>query len=221
MSPHIILNTDRRSPNSLDAWILGSGISSLASAVSLLQDTHVPPWRIHILESHGMAGGAAANAGDPENGYHYGAGGMPLLNAVFMEELLSKVPSIAHPQKTILDEVKEYNENNVPKALPSTRFLTRRKLSSGLGRIGANRARLGLRDRVSLFMLTCRSEASLGRSRISDCFRDGFFKTNYWLTMASTCAALLNIFPGERALLTSYAVSASNLGIALPNFAAI
>lgn len=202
MSSHIILNTDRRAPNRLDAWILGTGISSLASAVSLLQDAHVPPGRIHILESHGMAGGAAANAGDPENGYHYGAGEMPLLNAVFMEELLSKVPSTAHSQKTILDELKEYNESNVPKGLPSTRFLTR-KLSSGLGRIGANRARLGLRDRISLFMLTCRSEASLGRSRISDCFRDRFFETTYWLTMASTCAALFIFFPGERAILTS------------------
>jgi oleate hydratase len=190
-SSHIMLNADRRSPNRLDAWILGSGISSLASAVSLLQEAHVPPERIHLLESHGVVGGGTASAGDLVNGYHYLAGGMPLFNSVCIEELLSRIPSTARSSKTVLDDMKEYNETNVPKEVPRTRFLVRRPY--GLGRIDANRARLGLRDRISVFMLASRSEKSLGRSRISDCFRVGFFKSTYWLTMASTCAASINI----------------------------
>lgn len=193
-----MLKAERRSPNSLDAWIIGSGISSLASAVSLLQGGHVPPERIHILESRDTVGDEAS-AGDPVNGYHYHAGGMPLVKGAYMEELLSRIPSTTRPYKTVLDDLDKYNESNVHKEVPRTGFLTRKP--HGLGRIEANRTSLGLRDRMSVFKLTSRSEKSLGRSRISDCFRDRFFKTPYWLTMASTCGVLVNIPRGD--ILTS------------------
>lgn len=190
-SSHVILNADHRSPNHLDAWTVGSGISSLASAVSLLQEHHVPPERIHILESRGTVGAETASAGDQVNGYHYRAGGMPLFSGVCMEDLLSRIPSTSRSHKSVLDDLKEFYENDVPKDVSRTRFLTRKP--HGLGRIDANRARLGLRDRFSVFKLCSRSEKALGRSRISDHFRDGFFKTTYWLTMASTCAASAKI----------------------------
>jgi oleate hydratase len=157
MSSHIVLN----------AWILGSGISSLASAVRLLQESHVPPERIHIFESQGTAGGETASAGDQVNGYHYCAGGMTLFDGVCMEELLSRIPSTARPHQTVLDDVKECC-HNVPKEMRGTRFLSQKP--HGLRCIDASQASLGLRDRISVFILTSRSEKSLGRSRISDCF---------------------------------------------------
>jgi oleate hydratase len=92
-SSHIRPSTDCLSPNRLDTWVLGCGISSLASAVSLLQEAQVPPEHIPILQSQGMVGGGTASAGDLANGYHYCAGRTPLLNAVFMVELLSMIPS--------------------------------------------------------------------------------------------------------------------------------
>lgn len=46
---------------------------------------------------------------------------------------------------------------------------------------------------ISVFKLCSKSEKALGRSRVSDPFRDGIFKTSYWPTMASTCATSVNI----------------------------
>ncbi|PYH54061.1 oleate hydratase [Aspergillus niger CBS 101883] len=143
--------TWRRLPEGMDAWILGAGISSLTAAVHLIQEAHVPPSRVHILETLSQAGGGSISTGDPVNGYDCRAGGMPPFNDVCMEELLSLVPSKTNPNLTVLEEFHEFWDTEAVKDHPHTRFLTRHK--HGLERIDAKRASLGLRDRVDLFML--------------------------------------------------------------------
>lgn len=61
----------------MDAWILGSGVQSLAAAVYLIEEAKVPPNRVHILETIGKAGESTANVGDPVNGYEYRGGAVP------------------------------------------------------------------------------------------------------------------------------------------------
>ncbi|CRG92352.1 Oleate hydratase [Talaromyces islandicus] len=51
-----VLAPGHRSPKKVNAWILGSSIASLASAVHLICDAKVPASQIHILESHGIPG---------------------------------------------------------------------------------------------------------------------------------------------------------------------
>ncbi|KAI2851438.1 hypothetical protein CBS12448_8521 [Aspergillus niger] len=175
---------ERRLPEGMDAWILGAGISSLTAAVHLIQEAHVPPSRVHILETLSQAGGGSISTGDPVNGYDCRAGGMPPFNDVCMEELLSLVPSKTNPNLTVLEELHEFWDTEAVKDHPHTRFLTRHK--HGLERIDAKRASLGLRDRVDLFMLASKSDKSLGCSRICDHFSNSFFKSYYWMLLSTT-----------------------------------
>lgn len=175
-----------RPPGETDAWILGCGLPSLAAAVHLVQEAKVPAARVHILETLSVAGGSTANGGDVENGYEYRAGAMPAFNDVCVEDLLSQVPSKSRKDKTALDDILEYDQLHPLTDGPGTRFLT--KKSKGLDRIEGKRVNLGLRDRMDLFMLASKTEKSLGRSKIQDHFSDSFFRSNYWLTLATTYA---------------------------------
>jgi oleate hydratase len=175
--------SERRDPNDLDAWILGSGIGSLTAAIHLIQEANVPPSRIHFLEALEFAGGGTATCGDPVNGYHYRAGVMPILIDAWTERLFSLVPSKTDPNKTLLDMM-EINRSKPPTKKLHTRFLARK--SWGVERINTKDIRLGLRDHMDLLRLGFKSERSLGRARISDYFHKSFFQSDYWLLLAST-----------------------------------
>ncbi|RHZ63630.1 oleate hydratase [Aspergillus thermomutatus] len=174
--------TVSRDPNSLDAWILGSGIASLTAAVHLIKEAKVPPSRIHILEEQSEAGAGSTSKGDVESGYHYRAGCLLPFCDNQMEELLALVPSET-PGKSVWDDIQEYFEENVPKQASRTRFLARRK--TGLERIEGRRFHLGIKDRMNLFLLSSKTESALGRSHIREHFSVGFFRTNYWLMLAT------------------------------------
>ncbi|KAE8353404.1 oleate hydratase [Aspergillus coremiiformis] len=171
-------------PDTLDVWILGSGMATLASAVHLIQEANVPPARIHILEKLSMAGGGSVSEGDATSGYNYRPGGMPPFNGEPMQELLSVVPSRTRRNKTALDDILEYGGTHILNRTSHTRLLARR--SHDLIPIDPRKIGLGLRDRIDLFMLTSKTEKTLGRTRIKDYFNEGFFKSNYWLMLATT-----------------------------------
>ncbi|KAE8154458.1 67 kDa myosin-cross-reactive antigen family protein [Aspergillus avenaceus] len=147
-------------------------------------EAKVPPERIHILEKLSAAGGGTVSSGDAENGYEYRAGGMPPFNDTSMEELLSIVPSRTRTGKTALDDILEFGGTHILNKTSHTRFLTRK--SHGVGRIDPRKVSLGLRDRIDLFMLASKTEKALGRTRIKDYFGASFFKSNYWLMLATT-----------------------------------
>ncbi|KAJ5294686.1 hypothetical protein PENANT_c014G03716 [Penicillium antarcticum] len=168
----------------MDAWILGSGIASLTAAVHLIKEAKIPPSRIHIIETLEKAGGGSASTGDPVNGYDYRAGAMPAFNNIYVEKLLSIVPSKSDPKKTTLDDICEFRRSRPPHKSPNTRILSRK--TSGLARISPNQMGVGLRDRIALYMLSSKTEKGLGRSRIQDHFHSSFFRSSHWLTLATT-----------------------------------
>lgn len=83
------LTSYHRPPSGMDAYILGSGPSSLSAAVYLLEEPKIPANRIHILETLSKAGGSTANIGDPVHGYEYRAEVMPTFSGAFFEDLLA------------------------------------------------------------------------------------------------------------------------------------
>ncbi|PYH49590.1 oleate hydratase [Aspergillus saccharolyticus JOP 1030-1] len=182
----------------IHAYILGAGITSLSAAVHLLQEGHLPASHIHILETLDQAGGGTVSCGDAEQGYHYRAGGMPLLNGEAMATLLAEVPSETHPGKSVLDDLYEYwglsassahqqqqQQQQQSSECHQTRLLRRSK--HGLVRIDCKRStNLGLRDRMEVFRFMNKRETVLGRSRISDYFGKGFFGGCYWGVLSTT-----------------------------------
>lgn len=176
------INMAKRNPERLDAWILGSGIAPLTAAVHLIQEAHVPPSHIHIIESLSVAGGQTASHGDAENGYDFRAGVRPQYNDMCMDALLSLVPSTSDPSRSVRDEILEF-ATSLEVQPPRARFLARK--THGVGRVDAKKMALGLRDRIDLFTLASKSEKTLGRGRICDFFTEGFFRSGYWLSLAT------------------------------------
>ncbi|KAE8395992.1 67 kDa myosin-cross-reactive antigen family protein [Aspergillus alliaceus] len=145
---------------------------------------NVPPEKVHIIEKLRMAGGGSISEGGPVNGYNFRAGGMPPFNGAPMQELLKLVPSRTQKNKTALDDILEYANTGLVDRISHTRLLTNKPQS--LGRIDPRKINLGLRDRIDLFMLTSKPEKTLGRTRIKDHFNEAFFKSNYWIVLATT-----------------------------------
>ncbi|PYH77387.1 67 kDa myosin-cross-reactive antigen like protein [Aspergillus uvarum CBS 121591] len=198
----------------IHAYILGAGITSLSAAVHLLQEGHLPASHIHILETLDQAGGGTVSSGNAEEGYHYRAGGMPLLNGDAMATLFAEVPSDVNPGKSVLDDLYEYwglpaatagyqqqqqhggrlgeestqhpqHQQHQHSQCHQTRLIRRSK--HGLVRIDYKRStNLGLRDRVEVFRYMNKTEVALGRSRIQDHFGKGFFGGSYWGVLSTT-----------------------------------
>lgn len=178
------MSSEPRPPGDIDAWVLGSGVPSLAAAVYLIEEANVPPNRVHILEAVSMAGGSTANAGDPVNGYEYRTGITAVFDDACVENLLSMVPSETGTGKTALDDILEFNESEPLEKTPHTRFLVEK--SNGISCVGPKHVSLGLRDRMDMFKFAAKTEKSLGRSRIRDYFHETFFQSNHWLVLATT-----------------------------------
>lgn len=87
------LNRSKRCPAETEAWILGSGTSSLASALYLIKDAQVPPSKVHILDSHDSVGQILHQAGNPSKGYDQFAGCLPVPIGVPLKELPASIPS--------------------------------------------------------------------------------------------------------------------------------
>ncbi|RAL14491.1 oleate hydratase [Aspergillus homomorphus CBS 101889] len=185
----------------IHAYILGAGITSLSAAVHLLQEGHLPASHIHILETLEQAGGGTVSSGNAEQGYHFRAGGMPLLNGKAMATLLAEVPSDAHPGKSVLDDLYEYwgqspteryhhdrqAEDHAQHQQQSHQTRLLRRSKHGLVRVDCKRStNLGLRDRVEVFRFMNKNETALGRSRIRDHFGKGFFGGCYWGVLSTT-----------------------------------
>lgn len=168
----------QRAPDNLDAWILGSSIASLASAVHLIRDGNVPASRIHILEAHSTPGDGLISVGDPLNGYDHRAGCMPSFNDVCMEELLSLVPSATRSGRTVLEDMKEFNANESCQDVAGTHLLIQG--DRGPERVETRKLRMGLKDRMNLVILMSRTEESLARKRVSDFFAKSFFESRFW-----------------------------------------
>ena len=92
------------------AFLIGSGIASLAAAHYLIRDGHMQGEQIMIFEQDSITGGAMDGAGDPEKGFvarggremeeHYGC----------LWDLYGDVPSLEEEGRTVLDEFKELND---------------------------------------------------------------------------------------------------------------
>jgi oleate hydratase len=174
--------TTERPMGKKKAYLVGGGIASLASAVFLIRDGHLPGKNIHIFEESDLIGGSLDGQGSAETGYIMRGGRM------FDEEaytctydLLSSLPSLNDPGKTVRDEMIAFNKQ--------FKIDDKARLVDGNGNIVDGSA-LGLSwgDRLALMKMLAQSEGSLGTRRIDECFAPSFFTTNFWSMWCTTFA---------------------------------
>jgi oleate hydratase len=164
----------------VEAWIVGSGTASLASAVYLVQRAKLLPHNVHVLDSHISMGAALHHNGDSVHGYDQFAGCLPVPVGSPLEELLASIPSEQSRGCTVLDEIKKKEASHMPADHNcGTKFLiqnsdSRESISpKGLG--------LSVKCRMQLALLMLRSEKSLKRIRIQDFMSSSFFQSSFWV----------------------------------------
>ncbi|KAJ5455024.1 hypothetical protein N7530_012793, partial [Penicillium desertorum] len=173
---------EQRVPNSVDAWILGSSVASLASAVHLICDANVPASQIHILESRSTPGDGIISIGDPLNGYDHRPGCMPTFNDACMERLLALLPSTIGSGRTVLEDMKELCANDHDEDVPGTHILI--EGDDGPVKLDTRKS-LNLKDRMDLMVLILKPEKILVRKRINEFFRESFFGSRFWITLST------------------------------------
>jgi oleate hydratase len=189
--PHLLRRASdaqaaKRDPESTQAYLVGGGIASLAAAVHLVQDAKVPAKNIHILESLPVPGGSMDGAGNAEDGYVLRGGRMLNFSYLCLYDLLEKVPSLSNPEKTLMQEIKEFNADPKNRTLAKARLIE--TTEAGPKIIDCNHMGLSPFDRYDLVRLTMETEKSLGKKRIDECFHPEFFKTKFWFMWATTFA---------------------------------
>jgi len=162
------------------AYLVGGGIASLASAIYLVKEGHLSGKNIHILEQEDKIGGALDGSGSPDEGYLIRGGRMHEEHFVCLWDLLSNIPTLDHPDKTVRDETFEFNK----KIMTSSKS---RLLKEGR-KMDVSSYGLGNRDKFDMLKLIFHPEEALGARRIEEWFSPDFFKTVFWLLWSTTFA---------------------------------
>ncbi|MGN0298003.1 MAG: oleate hydratase [Lachnospiraceae bacterium] len=162
------------------AYIIGGGIAGLSAAVYLVDDIHMPGKNITILEASNEIGGSMDGAGNAQTGYLCRGERELEPQMECLWNICSKVPSLRHPGRTVLDDVWDYNYEHPlhneyrlvveGKAIPCHDFSMDDECMEAM-----------------LKVLFC-DEKELEGKTIADVFPESFFHGNLWLTFHNMLA---------------------------------
>ncbi|HEY8272725.1 MAG TPA: oleate hydratase [Pseudobdellovibrionaceae bacterium] len=170
------------------AYLVGSGIASLASAAYLLREGRFLGQDIIIFDEDMDVGGSLDGRGSSEKGYVLRGGRMLSFSTQCTYDLLSFIPSIKNPKKSVLDEIREFNEKLKSNFSVNSRGHSQCRLVKNGQKLNPNILGFSYKDRFDLLEIMMKSEDSLGSRRIEDCFEKSFFSTNFWYMWATLFA---------------------------------
>ena len=106
------LKYNAKAPENIEsrkAYIIGGGIAGLSAAVYLIDDAHMPGENIYVLEAEPVAGGAMDGTGNQLSGYIMRGERELEPQMECLWNICSKIPSLQHPNRTVLDDVWDFN----------------------------------------------------------------------------------------------------------------
>jgi oleate hydratase len=175
---HNITGHQVRKPEGTNAYLVGGGIASLAAAAHLIHDANVPANQIHIIESGPLPGGSMDGAGNSKTGYILRGGRMLNFSYLCTYDLLSKIPSLKDPSKSVKQEIDEFNAIPGNKTNAHARLVA--KGATGPEIVDVSEMGLNAKERGELLRVAAEMEKHLGTKRINECFDEAFFKTKFW-----------------------------------------
>ena len=173
-----------RDPQDVHAWLIGSGVASLAAAVHLVNQAKVPANRVHILDVHHGSGGGMEVSGNSTDGYVLHTGAQPYFHEECVTDLLSMVPSARNPGKTAWEDIIGYERYTRPMNKARTRVI--REGDNGLRKVDMHRLRVGAMLRMELIRFIVEGEKLFDSKKISDVFDEAFFESEFWTLWSST-----------------------------------
>ncbi|KLO21695.1 oleate hydratase [Marinitoga sp. 1155] len=163
------------------AYLVGSGIASLAAAFYLIRDGHMDGKNITIFERKDINGGALDGIGDPENGYIIRGGREMEEHYECTWDMFADIPSLEDPNKTVLDEMKEINDWD-------PNVSAQRVIKSGGERVPVKTLGLEEKHIKQLTKLFLMKEEDLGAMTVEEFFDPSFLETDMWLLWRSMFA---------------------------------
>jgi oleate hydratase len=163
------------------AFLIGSGIASLAAAEYLMRDGYMKGEQITIYEQDGISGGAMDGAGTPEEGFVARGGREMEEHYECLWDLYGQVPSLEEEGRTVLEEFKELNDLDPNFSKVRVIFNRGEKLRD---------TSLGLEEEHTkeLTKLLMTKEEDLGTMTVEEYFDDSYFETDMWLYWRSMFA---------------------------------
>ncbi|MFD8303652.1 oleate hydratase [Streptomyces sp. NPDC059690] len=163
------------------AYLVGGGISALAAAAFLIRDGGFEGADIHLFEEQRQLGGSLDAGGTADAGYSMRGGRMFEAEFRCTYDLLSGIPTLDDPSVSVTEEIlaghEEFGWDDAA------------RLVDGEGRI-VDTSTMGFseRDRLELVRCLASAESRLDGKRITDCFGEHFFTTNFWFMWCTTFA---------------------------------
>ncbi|MFF3612022.1 oleate hydratase [Streptomyces sp. NPDC002580] len=163
------------------AYLVGSGIAALAAAAYLIRDGGFEGSDVHLFEEQRTPGGSLDAGGTPDAGYTMRGGRMFEAEFRCTYDLLSGIPTLDDPAVSVTEEILAGHED-----FPWDDIT---RLVDGEGQI-VDTTSMGFseRDRLELVRCLATPEGHLDGKRITDCFGEHFFTTNFWFMWCTTFA---------------------------------
>jgi oleate hydratase len=163
-------------------YIVGGGMAGLSAAVFAIRDGHIPGKNIHIFEVLDVMGGALDGGGSSET-YYVSRGDRKVNIEVFncLWDVLSAIPSLTEPGKTVKEEIFEYNQAHKKNA--RSRLIDKDGKVDHVTTMGLNWG-----HRLRLLALIFVPERWIENRRIDSWFSESFFKTKLWKVFYSMFA---------------------------------
>ena len=157
------------------AYLVGSGLASLAAACFLVRDAKMPGKNIHILEAMDIAGGACDGIDDPTRGYVMRGGREMEDHFECLWDLFRSIPSLEVPGASVLDEYYWLNKHDPNYSL--CRATERRGEDAHTdGKFG-----LSQKGSMEIMKLFFTKDEDLYDKTIEDVFDDEVFGSQFWL----------------------------------------
>lgn len=157
------------------AYIVGSGLASLAAACFLVRDGQMEGSHIHVLEAMDIAGGACDGIFDPSRGYVMRGGREMENHFECLWDLFRSIPSMETPGVSVLDEYYWLNKKD-PNYSLCRATKERGKDAHTDGKF--NLSQKGCMEIMKLFMT---KDEDLYDKTIEDVFDEEVFDSTFWL----------------------------------------
>jgi oleate hydratase len=163
------------------AYLVGSGIAALAAAAFLIRDGGFAGPDIQLFEQQRQTGGSLDAGGTADTGFTMRGGRMFEAEYRCTYDLLSGIPTLDDPSISVTQEILAGREEFAWDDIA--------RLVDGDGKIIDTRS-MGFseRDRLDLVRCLATPEGHLDGKRITDCFGEHFFTTNFWFMWCTTFA---------------------------------
>ena len=157
------------------AYLVGSGLASLAAACFLIRDGQMQGGRIHILEEQKLPGGSCDGIKDPNRGYIMRGGREMENHFECLWDLFRSIPSLETEDASVLDEFYWLNKQD------PNYSLCRATINRGEDAHTDNKFTLSDKASMEIVKLFMTPDEDLYDKTINDVFDDEFYQSNFWL----------------------------------------